>query len=358
MAFHAHYAAVLTILAEVTWWLLSWQRLSMRPWKLPAISLCATGALCAPVIVNYLWQRASLFQGLSWIPATTWSGALSVLAQSSGGLAWVYAVLPAALALWLWGTWRRTNGGQGRLAGRIRAAPEGGHALLALWLVGAWVGLLAISWLVKPAMIARYALPSAVPALLLPLAVAARLHARAPLVLALVFVAARAPDWLRHGSETPPGFREMIEYLNAHAEPRTAGVAILIDEVTHPGWADMQRLGFDYYPLRDLPVYDLTLSSGGAPSNEALLADPRTLYVVAFLGDPLPLIHTAGRTIRPFQIDGASYTQLLFTPYRLVQVAPLASAMAPSGGAGHAPSSVFARGSPVDGGVGSGSAIR
>lgn len=263
-----------------------------------------------------------MFEGLAWIPAATWSGAARILAKLSCGRAWAYIVLPVSIALWAWMSWRpRRRGVPAPSSARNAAA-----ALLVLWLLSAWLGLLMISWVANPLLIARYALPAAVPAMLLPLLVAARLHRHAPLILAGVFLMITAPEWLRHGAEVSPGFRELVQYLNEHADPESSMVAILIENVTHPDWADMQRLGFDYYPLQRLPVCDLYLAAGAVERNRPVLADPRTLYIVVFLGDPLPLIQAAGRRTSAFRLDGQTYSQLLFTPYRLLQVAPIAGA--------------------------------
>jgi hypothetical protein len=221
---------------------------------------------------------------------------------------------------------------------------------------------MAISWLAHPAMVARYALPAAVPAILLPLIVAHRIDPRAPVVIAIVFFVASAGQWTGRSEKAMPGFREMVEFLNEVVDPDREAVAVVIDRATSPGWEEMDRLGFDYYPLglrpnqsRDRqeadslppsqisnlksqismggsdqpisqspkrPIESLYLRQGKLDGDQPILHDPRALWLVVFLADPELAVESAGREMARIRIDDRSYQQLLFTPYRVMLVAP------------------------------------
>jgi len=176
--------------------------------------------------------------------------------------------------------------------------------------------------MVQPVMVTRYALPAAVPALLFPLIIAHRIDRRAPIIIAALFIVGTAPDWVSYGRGADPGFRELRNYLAQDVDPEAEAVVLTIDNVTYPNWADMERLAFEYYPLGDRPVYELPVNADGVPEEDSIIYDPRTLHLIVFRADPLPLIKAAGRTVRDIPHEGVSYSQRLFTPYRIIELAP------------------------------------
>jgi hypothetical protein len=196
--------------------------------------------------------------------------------------------------------------------------------LLLLWLLCGWLGLMVISWIVQPMMITRYALPVAVPALLLPLIIGQRINRQLPLAVAVLFLFGTAPSWLKHGLEVDPGFRELTEYVEQYIDPEGEAIVLTLDDVTYPDWKDMERLPLAYYPIGDRPVYELRVKRTGDPPTNSILQDPRALYLIVFRAEPLDMIEAAGREVTPIWHEGRSYSRLLFTPYRLLRVAPLA----------------------------------
>jgi hypothetical protein len=267
------------------------------------IAMATAGLFCVPIVWHYLRYRTSAFQGLDWIAPPTWGDAISVLGKLTFGPVWVVGLLaPAVLAVTIAivqsstrapnrtpsasaGSISRRRKRPGRsLAfpvliqplGQAEVGASGTHptnadavrsltvaalfrralagrndlcGLLLCWLGAAWFGLMVISWLAHPAMVARYALPAAVPAILLPLIVAHRIDPRAPAVIAIVFFVASAGQWTGRSEKVMPGFREMVEFLNEVVDPDREAVAVVIDRATSPGWEEMDLLGFDYYPL-------------------------------------------------------------------------------------------------------------
>ena len=67
---------------------------------------------------------------------------------------------------------------------------------------------------------------------------------------------------------------------------------------------------------------ELHLDADGVAALNEVLRDPRGLYLVVLGADPLAVLDAAGRQSVSIVIEGRSYTQLLFAPYRLVRVAP------------------------------------
>lgn len=65
------------------------------------------------------------------------------------------------------------------------------------------------------------------------------------------------------------------------------------------------------------------LGPDGVTAMNDILRDPRAMYLVVLWADPFAILKTAGRRPELFTIDGRTYSQLLFSPYRLVRVAPL-----------------------------------
>jgi hypothetical protein len=404
-AVHAHYLMLLTVAAQAAWWAMT--RLSIvdcrltidgqlkKAWHgLPArfftgpIAMAAAGLLCVPIVWHYLHYRTSVFQGLDWIAPPTWGDAISVLGKLTFGPVWVGGLFaPAVIAAMIAMVQKskRQNvkklESHGALFGEVhREVPyecytgaSGTHPTIALfrralagrndlcglllcWLGAAWFGLMVISWLAHPAMVPRYALPAAIPAILLPLIVAHRIDPRAPVVIAIVFFVASAGQWTGRSERVMPGFREMVEFLNEVVDPDREAVAVVIDRATSPGWEEMDLLGFGYYPFglsrdqgRDrqgagsLPPYEggtkggsdqpisqspkrpiesLYLRQSEADGDQPILDDPRALWLVVFLSDPEHAVESAGREMAKIRIDDRSYQQLLFTPYRLMLVAP------------------------------------
>jgi hypothetical protein len=200
-------------------------------------------------------------------------------------------------------------------------APGASISLLLWWLGTGWIGLLLISLAVRPLMVPRYLLPATIPALLLPLLAARRFHRYAPLLLAAGAVGISLPRLYQARSTPSLGFRELVAFLANDVDSDRAVVVNAIAGV-EPGQAEMQRLAFRYYPLPGVHVRDWLVSGGTGPDDTDVLSDPRRLHLVAFLADPLPTIHAAGRRIEPFVIDGTPYEQLAFGQYRLFKVAP------------------------------------
>jgi hypothetical protein len=325
VTFHAHYLTLLAVLAQVVWWIIVQIRQPRAKRSLrPLYALIITGMLCVPMVAHYLYCRSSVFQGLGWIKPPTWGSALDVLGQLTFGRLWVFAILVPALVLWLAGSRGWQPARLPRPGGRLSGGAADVCALLIAWLACAGFGLLVISWLTHPAMVARYAIPSAVPALLIPLLVAYRLDRRLPLIIMIVFLVRAAPEWVYQASEYEPGFRELTEFLHERVDPATEGVVLTIDNRTYPNWEDMERLVFDYYPLNDIPVKELHLAPDGVtPKNRILEEDTRALWLVVLWADPFAILEKAGREARPIWYEGESYSRLIFRPYRLVSVAPV-----------------------------------
>lgn len=348
LTLYANYLTVFTIAAQGLWWLtIAWRNRSTKSAQhqpesraqatganattppnatvaltlRPLLSMVAVGVLCLPQVVRYLTYKTSMFQGLEWIDPPTLGRAFRVLGRLTFDWQWMVGLLTPALVLWVLAALgylpkRR----QGRKSS-VFAGREDSCGLLLVWLACAWFGLLVVSWIAHPAMVARYALPASVPAILFPLIVADRLHPRAPLLIALVFMAAAIPGLL--GREVQPGLREMAAYLQETVDPEREMVVLTIDNTIYPGWHDSERLGFRYYPLENVPQAELQLDPDGVTAKNSTLEDPRGFYMVVLWANPFPILEAAGREPVPIFYEGSSYSQLLFTPYRLVRVAPI-----------------------------------
>ncbi len=338
LTLYAHYLAALTFVGQGVWWLVQLRRsprevedddssdqmLSPKGKRYvlaPVIAILLIGVFCIPLAVRYLKYKSSMFQGLEWIAPPTLHRSLGTLESLTYGWRWLYGMLATSLVVWLvtlsrWRPKRWT-----RLWAPGDAEPEAMTGLLIACLVGSWFGLLVISWIAHPAMVARYALPAAIPALLIPLMIAQRLHRRAPLVIALVFVVGSAPVWINRQANV--GLREMSQYLIEHVDPNRELVVLTIDNTIYTGWEDSERLGFEYYPIPGLPVAELHLESDGVTARNDVLKDPRGLYLIVLWADELKIIEAAGRRIEPIKIDGIKLSRLLFEPYRLIRIAPL-----------------------------------
>jgi hypothetical protein len=326
LAFHAHYLAGLTILAQFAWWscLRLKHRANCRALK-PVLALLIVGVLCTPMIIRFVCSRASVSQAINWIEPPSFHSALAILRQISFGGPWIVLLLAPSIILWLVVAARgRDVFSHFRVSGNILGARKDPCGLLLLWLLCAWSGLWAVSWLGQPAMVTRYALPAAVPALLLPLVVGHRIDRRVPLLVTLVLLLWTAPQWIGHGLEVDQGFRELTQYVQKHVDPESEAAVLTFDDALSEDWKDVERLALAYYPLEDRPIYELAVSRVNARSEPSILQDPRALYLIVFRADPFRMIEAAGRTVAPIQHQGTSYSRLLFAPYRLIRVAPLA----------------------------------
>jgi hypothetical protein len=116
----------------------------------------------------------------------------------------------------------------------------------------------------------------------------------------------------------------LVFYLNEGAQ-RDRDAIVLCIHATHDEFAEYERLGLRYYRPAIDAISELHLRTPGHPSN-AVLRDPRRLYLIVFQGDPTPLLRAAGREIEPF-LDLPQLPRplgaLLFEPYRLLKVAPI-----------------------------------
>ncbi|MBU0717651.1 MAG: hypothetical protein KJ749_05325, partial [Planctomycetes bacterium] len=270
----------------------------------------------------YAYYHTSLLQGLSWIEPPTWQSTFRVLRELTFGWSWIaFLLLPSIVAYAVMRT-RRRPGASASEAGIVPGEGiEDLWTLLAVWFGFAWFGLLVSSWVGQPAMVSRYELPAAVPAMLMPLLTAYRIRPWAPLAIAAVFMVGTAPDWTIRSWRVEPGFRELTAYLEAHTDPDTDAVVLVIDNTTYPNWEEAERLPLAYYSLEDRPVYEVHLDGAGRIKEGAILSDPRALQLIVFRADALAIAESAGRAIEPIQYNGLRYSQLLFAPYRLARVA-------------------------------------
>lgn len=318
---YAHCLVALTVLGEVGWWLQrELRRPNRRRFAYGLVTLLATAALCLPLALWTLVGRSDVTAALGWIQPPTAARALAMLAEVGYGYGWLVMLLPAVLLSCAWRaglSWPR--GAPVQQAARMADA----SGLLLWWLGASWIGLILVSLLVMPLMVTRYVLPAAVPALLLPLLVAGRFHRYAALAVAALAVALSLPA-LQASRQAPLGFRELAAFLDRHVDPHTDTVVNAV-AATQPSFVELESLAFRYYTLPDVPIQTWLVNRPLSGDGEAILSDPRRLYVVAFLADPLPAIRGAGRQIEPFVAGPQSYSQLVFGQYRLLKVAPLSS---------------------------------
>ncbi len=324
VAFYAHFLVVLTVLAQLLWWLaIVVRRPSTKRSLCPLFAFVITAVLCAPLVARSVSAGSSVTGAIAWIDPPTWERVAGLLSELTYGPLWMAVLVGLATVAWI-----AVAKGRVSLIGPGREPADGVEtrgeavALLLTWLVCAWAGLILISLFVLPVTVTRYALPAAIPALLLPLLFAEWLHGRAPLILATVFVVGTAPDWITRNWEVPPGFRELTAYVREHVAPETEAVVLTIGHAETPHWVEMQRLALEYYPLDDRPVYELLLDKDGQPESGSIVEDPRRLYLILFRSDPFPAIFDALRKPEAIEHEGTSYSQLLFSPYRLIRVAP------------------------------------
>jgi hypothetical protein len=199
-------------------------------------------------------------------------------------------------------------------------------SLLALVFVVNFGGLITISLLSQPALIARYALPASLPMVLLPLVVAWRLDRRGPLILTVVGLMGSAPLVATRFQGMELGFAELAAFLDDHVDPNSAVVALAVDGSADELWLEMERAALDYYPLERVSVSQLAVAPVQEVDRMSILRDPRAIYVIVFRVDPTDAIRAAGRRLEGIVLDGTVYDKLLFTPYRLLRVAPMGGA--------------------------------
>ena len=180
-----------------------------------------------------------------------------------------------------------------------------------------------ISWLGQPALVERYALPAAAPALLIPLLVARYWHKYAPPIVALLIIVAAAPEWVLQATEYESGFRELSAYLRENVDPVDELTVLAADGTVDPRWTETERLAFAYYPPDDRTIHVVRFDPATPPEPGSVLFDPRPLNLVVFRGDPRATLTAAGREIQPIQFEGDEYTRLPFAAYRLIRVAGL-----------------------------------
>jgi hypothetical protein len=319
LAVYAHYLAALAILGEVGWWVqCELRRADRRGSRHAYLAPLAVAVLCLPLVVRTMSGWSEVRTALAWISPPAAGGALAMLADVTYGYGWL-ALLAAALACeiaWALG-FRRPQGGEAYGVGYPHGSA--GVSLLLWWLGTSWIGVWLISTLGLPLMVTRYVLPAAIPAMLLPLLVARRFHRYGPLAIAVLTGALALPGLLSARAAPALGFRELMAFLEAHAQPSDA-VVYAVKGVT-PEQAEFESLAFRYYARPGLSVRQWRMDDAG--EREAIVADRRRLYVVAFLADPLPTLQAGGRVLEPFVIDGTMYSQLAFGPYRLLRIAAL-----------------------------------
>lgn len=322
-ALYAHYLAVLAIAAQAIW------RFAATPGRGTGHTLRSlvapgvVGVLGIPLLIRTLRFGGAVPDALSWIEPPSWRQAWAILQQLTFGPVWVLGFLLPALAVWALAAGGVRMPGLRQGGGEVFTGRGDVVALLLTWLVCAWLGLLVISWLVRPLLVARYAIPASVPALLIPLLIAHRLDHRLPAAIGGLFLLGTGPAWIMRPVPPDPGFRELAAHVNSIGDPRSDAVLLAIAGTPDQG-AELERLWFQYYRLESLPLGEWRIND--AASTDAALRDPRRLFVVVFRGDPLPLIRAFGRTIEPYLIEDRNYDQATYEPYRLIRLAPLSTA--------------------------------
>ena len=362
LAFHANYLMALTVAGQVIWGSLvvggrqsnSNSRFQFRDLAVPVGVLLAAAVLCLPMVWHFLRHRTSVFQGLDWIAPPTIDSSVHVLSEITFGLLWVPGLFVPAMIAWILFENMELQSKKALASESQRrefSDVSQGYmwVLLVVWLGTAWGGLLLISWIAHPAMVARYALPAAVPAILLPLIVLHRFDRRLPLLVAVLFVLGTAPGWIGRGDRVQPGFREMVAFLDEYADPQREAVVAVVERTTSPGWEEMDLLGFEYYQSSKFEIRNskkgesnftsprhhvatsphraaievLYLRNARPDGDQPILRDPRALWLVTFLADPTEALKSAARRVEQIEIDDKVFDQLYFEPYRLIRVAPI-----------------------------------
>jgi len=342
LTFHTHYLGVFVIVAHAAWWIVV--NLARRQVIKPVIfifSWSLLGLLCAPILIHCLRTKTSTTQGLGWIEPITWSASIGVLTSITSEAAWIWLVLTPTILLYMvkhckhlfsknhqahTTTTERLPTSQDSIspAAHFLVSNETTTAdgILISWFAFSFLGLVAISLLGQPSMLVRYALPATVPVLLWPLTIVRRWHRNAPVVVTLIFVVGTAPDWITHSWHVEPGFRELAAFVQNHVDPVADRVALVIDNTTFPDWEDVERLPLAYYPITGHRVREIELNPDGRPKRDNLFQETSPIYLIVFRSNPLTIAQNVGATIAPINVGGASYNQLLFSPYRLAKLLP------------------------------------
>jgi len=321
LAFYAHYLTGLVLLAQgLSLVSMLWKRSARAGARSSLSALAAAVLLCAPITIHFMYVKTQVLQGLGWVPAITPSAILREFARASFGETWLALVLVPAIAAWLVarvGVAGRVFDQTGKRIATGSGDPVG---LLIVWLVIFWGGLLAISLAGASLFVSRYMLPAAVPATLIPLLIAARLDRRLPMILAVVFCVQMAPQWVMQSAEFDPGFRELVAFCNEHINAPKERVVLAVDHKSYPNQEALERVAFDYYPTRGIPIEYVALGEDGLPVDPDAFADPRATYLILFGSDPGRLLTAIGRPAEPIALDGQAYPQLRFDPRRLVRI--------------------------------------
>ncbi len=322
LTFYAHVFVALTAAGQVAWWLTRMlRRPRSAPGGLPLLALGATVVLWAPLGVRLITRETGIATVLAWVPPASPVDSFDLLAGITAGWVWLAGALVPAVLIGLGGHFHWPLSLRKLFNSREDHRTNDAVPLMLWWLATSWLGLLLISWLAVPVMVARYLLPAAVPALLLPLVLARRWHRHGPLVLAGLGVVASLPEAWTVRSPDRLGFRELVAFLDQQVD---ADRDLVVQAVSSsaPDYIEMETLEFTYYPLKGVTVQPLAVEPAVHSTWGSALADPRRIYIATFLADPLPAIHNAGRGTEPFTLDDRRYEQLAFGPYRLLCVAP------------------------------------
>lgn len=318
LALYAHTLAALTLAAHAVWiWVQPSTRRNRRGRLLAWAAFAAVAALAAPLALRASVQRDALHAGLEWIEPATAARALDVFATLSPGLGLPWAMLLLAGVV-LIARHNATRGERGRAIPGSEARRPSPALLFLTWFATVLGGLVALSYAYRPLLVPRFAIAAAVPAVLFPLAVAARAGRWWVLLmtaLSLLVDVRELPRLL----EPRAGLRELVNYIDDNAAP--ADLVVLCVWAQRPSGVEYERLGLRYYAPR-VPWVEWPLRSGPP----AILGDPRGLWLIVFQGDPEPQVRAAGRRTTPFALSGGNVRLLYFEPYRLMRVAPAAEA--------------------------------
>ncbi|MBL8878172.1 MAG: glycosyltransferase family 39 protein [Phycisphaerales bacterium] len=294
----------------------------VRGWG--AIGACLITMI--PLALRVILNKSALNEALSWNPALTPTTAWSILSAAGFGAVWSTLLIGSVVVtIWLVLRARRGASTMPAWVRSVRAFEQRALILLVLWVLLSIGALVAAAMLGMPLVAKRYLLAATPAILLLPLLVLRRAHRFAPLAAALCFVAPGLPDSIGPPI-TEPGLRELMRYIRTN-ESSSATVLTAVSAHSE-SFRELEMLGAKYYaPQFDLWVNPLMLSD----ELEALgsLDFDGRIYLIVMLGDPLPLITKAGRTIEPVPMEDTFVTQLLYPPYRLIALAPKAAESKP-----------------------------
>lgn len=321
LAFHAHYLTGFVLLAQGLWFVPVFRKQRERTGgQFNLLVLTAAVMLCVPMAVHFLCAKTQVLQGLGWVPELTPGTVVRAFARSSFGGFWLTLVLLPSIVLWLMARLGTAGRFFDRIGQRIATGAGDPVGLLLVWLVVFWGGLLTISLAGAPLLVSRYLLPSAVPATLVPLLIAGRMGRRWPMILAVVFCIQTAPQWVMQSAQYEPGFRELVSFLNEHVDTQQERVVLAVDHKSYPKQEALERIAFDYYPTRGVPIDYVSLDPDGLPVDPNAFSDPRVTYLILFGSEPGRILSAIDRKAEPILLDGESYPQLRFDPRRLIRI--------------------------------------